>query len=143
MISYKFLFITVFLSAVLTLNSFSQSIIRAGDTLSNYTDITPDTLIQLGGSSASYEVDVNSDGQMDFRIVTYSVYTTTVTGWQAIIESFDNFSFTLDRIDSLYAPIMSNWFTCRVGKVLFKNDTINSAVAKWESNVALYSNMNF
>jgi hypothetical protein len=125
--------------ACITLSNFSNAqMYLAGATLSTYTDINPDTLINYSCvshySTESYFFDVNGDSQNDFELKALCSVSPGYSSQYIAIIPLNNNSYTrFGQLDSAFNAYSSYWMKAKVAKPLYYNDTINSPVAKWDS----------
>ncbi len=134
--------------ALLCLNLFAHAqAYKAGNILSGYVDISPDTLIGYvwvhgATSTENYFFDINSDGQNDFEIKSFSTnYNGGGTDYINILP-LNSRSFSLySRTDSVsYFITSTSWISCNVAKPLMTGDTINSLRANWRSTALSITN---
>lgn len=120
-------------SFIISFNSHSQ-IYKAGDTLSKYVDINPDTLLTYtcspANSNESYYFDVNGDSQNDFQIEAHC--NTEMAGTEdieyiTVISLNPNSYIRFGRIDTSWYGVI------KVAKPLQYGDTINTTISKWDS----------
>jgi hypothetical protein len=102
-------------------------IYKAGDTLSTYVDVSPDTLINYSCvnhySTESYYFDVNGDLVNDFEIKALCSVSPGFSNQYVAITSLNPNSYIrFGQFDSAYNA-----------QPLFYGDTINSLVANWDS----------
>src|ERR1035437_4115308 len=116
----KIKLLLIVLSLIICVKSQSQ-IYKAGDVLSTYVDINPDTLINFSCinhfSTESYYFDVNEDLQNDFQIQAYCGISPGHSIQYISITSLNPNSYIrFGRIDSAYNTYSSYWMTAKVAR---------------------------
>jgi hypothetical protein len=121
----------------------SQNKILAGNTLSYYSDINPDTLINYVSnypynSSESYFIDMNGDLVNDLKIYAYWGATMVMASMGITITALNSSSMILfGRREAVYNTYMQYWMVDSVAKPLILGDTINTDSAVWSSKLFL------
>lgn len=133
-------FFTVLLFSIIGLSSFGQ-VYLAGQNLSRYVDIIPDTLINYSCvthySTESYQIDLNGDLQNDFEITAVCSVSPGYSSQFISVSSLNIESYiSAGRIDSSYNTYGAYWMTAPMAQPLQYNDSINSINSKW--GTALY-----
>jgi hypothetical protein len=133
--------LTVLLFSIIGLNSFGQ-VFLAGQNLSHYVDIIPDTLIDYSCvthySTESYQIDLNGDSQNDFEIKGVCSVSPGSSSQFISISTLNVESYIrAGRIDSSYNTYMAWWMTAPMAQPLQYNDSINSINSKWGTNLYL------
>ena len=140
---------TILTAFLLTIcfNAHSQ-IYYAGQNLSVYVDINPDTLIHytcsFSGSVQDYYFDVNGDLLNDFKVEALcSVAMGGTTADITITPLSPDANIRFGRLDSVYNSSVGGWWVTKIAQPLQYGDSINSNTSKWENGLYLTDNSNF
>jgi hypothetical protein len=140
----KFFFILLILPL-----SFIAQIFKAGDILSGYHDIIPDTLLDFTfmgpqGGPYSYEhyfFDLNGDAISDLKIESFRMLSTGNVPKDINVVPLDTHVYIrFGRTDSIYNTASNSWLKSPIAKPLLTGDSINSLTAVWKKNLYLTRN---